>query len=84
MHRVSHRCSNLCHNSFCDNELVERLRDGDPNLSTHLPMEWFVLTPWREWGDVTEVARGAVVLASEDANFITGIAMPIDGGYTCQ
>lgn len=39
------------------------------------------MTPWREFGDVKDVARGAVVLASEDVKWCTGIALPIDGGY---
>ena len=30
-----------------------------------------------------DVARGAVVLASDDAAFVTGIAIPTEGGYTC-
>ena len=42
------------------------------------------LTPWKEWGNVYDVARGAVVLASEDADFITGVGLPVDGGVTCQ
>lgn len=42
------------------------------------------MTPWKEFGDVRDVARGAVVLASEDANFCTGIGLPVDGGYLCQ
>ena len=46
--------------------------------------ELMSMTPWKEFGDVTDVARGAVVLAGDDASWCTGIAMPIDGGYLCQ
>lgn len=41
-------------------------------------------TPWGQWGDVRDVARCAVFLASEDAAYVTGVALPIDGGYTAH
>jgi NAD(P)-dependent dehydrogenase (short-subunit alcohol dehydrogenase family) len=30
------------------------------------------------------VAKAALFLASDDASFITGVALPVDGGYTSQ
>ena len=41
------------------------------------------MIPWGggEWGKAEDVARGAVFLASEDAKYVTGVALPIDGGY---
>jgi len=33
-------------------------------------------------GTPDEVAAAAVFLASDDASFITGVALPVDGGYT--
>ena len=41
-------------------------------------------TPWGEWGVAMEVAKGAVFLASGDAAWVTGVALPVDGGYTAQ
>lgn len=41
-------------------------------------------TPWGDWGKVEDVARCAVFLASEDAAYVTGVALPIDGGYTAR
>jgi len=35
-------------------------------------------------GEVEEIAKAALFLASDDASFITGINMPVDGGYTAQ
>ncbi|MCJ1286186.1 hypothetical protein MMC26_005531 [Xylographa opegraphella] len=41
-------------------------------------------TPWGTWGEVGDVAKGAVFLASEDAAWITGIGLSIDGGFLAQ
>jgi len=42
------------------------------------------LTPWGEWGRVEDVARLAVSLASEDAAWVTGEGVVVDGGYSAQ
>ena len=42
------------------------------------------MTPWGEWGKPDEVARAAVFLASNDSAWITGIGLPVDGGYLAQ
>jgi NAD(P)-dependent dehydrogenase (short-subunit alcohol dehydrogenase family) len=31
-----------------------------------------------------EIARAALFLASDEASFITGVCLPVDGGYTAQ
>lgn len=40
--------------------------------------------PLGRWGDVNDVARLAVYLCSEEAGYITGTDILIDGGYTTQ
>ena len=35
-------------------------------------------------GDPEEVAAAAVWLCSDDASFVTGVPLPVDGGYTIQ
>ncbi|KAL4954122.1 hypothetical protein BDW69DRAFT_205400 [Aspergillus filifer] len=51
------------------------------------------LTPWEDLsrrhplkgpGLPADVARMAVVLASEDASWMTGVCLPVDGGYTAR
>lgn len=34
------------------------------------------------FGEPSEIAGAALFLASEDASFVTGVALPVDGGYT--
>jgi cyclopentanol dehydrogenase len=38
--------------------------------------------PMRRWGEPEEIAYGCVFLASDEARFITGIDLPIDGGMS--
>lgn len=40
------------------------------------------LVPMRRQGAAQDVANAAVFLASDDAAFITGIVLPVDGGST--
>jgi NAD(P)-dependent dehydrogenase (short-subunit alcohol dehydrogenase family) len=38
-------------------------------------------TPMNRWGLPTELAAAALFLASDESSFITGVALPVDGGY---
>lgn len=42
---------------------------------THVPM--------KRYGNEGELNAGAIFLASDEASYVTGIILPIDGGYTC-
>lgn len=41
-------------------------------------------TPMGRWGRPEEMAGTALYLASESASFVTGITIPVDGGYTAK
>jgi len=40
--------------------------------------------PFRGLGTPEDLAKAAVFLASEDAGWVTGVALPVDGGYSCM
>ncbi|MFD1811652.1 SDR family NAD(P)-dependent oxidoreductase [Rhodococcus gannanensis] len=39
-------------------------------------------TPMKRAADPREIAYGALFLASDEASYVTGIELPVDGGYT--
>ena len=39
-------------------------------------------TPQRRWGEPEDLAGAAVFLASRASDFVTGVAFPVDGGYS--
>ena len=41
-------------------------------------------TPMGRWGRPEEMAGAALFLASEAASFVTGVTIPVDGGYTAK
>jgi len=41
-------------------------------------------TPARRWGEPADFAGTAIFLSSAASNFITGVAIPVDGGYSSQ
>ena len=40
--------------------------------------------PWGDLGQTQDIARAAVFLASEDAQWITAHPLVVDGGYSAQ
>lgn len=39
--------------------------------------------PMKRWGLSRELAAAALFLASDESSFVTGVALPVDGGYVC-
>jgi NAD(P)-dependent dehydrogenase (short-subunit alcohol dehydrogenase family) len=52
--------------------------DSSPPAGQRLPQ------PMARWGLPQELAAAALFLASDESSFITGVAIPVDGGYVAR
>ena len=65
---------------WIDTDLTKRARSDVSGLNAMVLMR----TPARRWGVPQDLAGIAVFLASPASAFITGTAIPVDGGYSAQ
>ena len=65
---------------WIDTELTERARSEVSGLHERV----LARTPLGRWGKPEDLAGIAVFLASSASDFITGTAIPVDGGYSAQ
>ena len=60
--------------------MIDRVTDNDPTVEE----EFVALEPVARMGKPEEVAEAAVWLCSDQASFVTGHPMVVDGGFTAQ
>jgi 2-deoxy-D-gluconate 3-dehydrogenase len=65
---------------WIDTDLTRRARTDVPGLHERV----LARTPAGRWGSADDLAGVAVFLASPASHFITGTAIPVDGGYSIQ
>ncbi len=66
-------------NAICPGAIdTPLLRQFDPGMAAAAA----AVTPLRRLGRPAEVAALAVFLASDESSFVTGAALPVDGGFT--
>jgi NAD(P)-dependent dehydrogenase (short-subunit alcohol dehydrogenase family) len=59
-------------------------RSGDPEEARLNEERLIATVPMGRLCRADEVAQAALWLASDEASFVTGVALPIDGGYTAR
>src|SRR5260370_39964069 len=61
-----------------DTELTERAREEIPGLHERV----LARIPTGRWAKPADMAGTAIWLAAPASNYVTGIAVPVDGGHT--
>ena len=67
-----------------DQVRVMRARNLDTNAIEKVRRQALARLPIGCMGTVTDIAKGIVFLASDDAGFMTGAGLVVDGGITAQ
>ncbi|TCP20698.1 NAD(P)-dependent dehydrogenase (short-subunit alcohol dehydrogenase family) [Scopulibacillus darangshiensis] len=67
-----------------DTPLIYRQISAEYNTVEEMVAERNAQTPMGRMGSAWDVANAAVFLASDEANFITGVCLPVDGGQSVQ
>ena len=65
---------------WIDTDLTRKAREEVSGLNSLVLMR----TPARRWGTPDDLSGVAVFLASRASDFVTGTAIPVDGGYSVQ
>ena len=73
--RVNAVCPGVIHTP-----MIDRLVGGDAEAEA----QFTALEPVGRMGSPAEVAQAVVWLCSDAASFVTGVAMPVDGGFVAQ
>jgi NAD(P)-dependent dehydrogenase (short-subunit alcohol dehydrogenase family) len=71
--RVNAVCPGVIHTA-----MIDRVTGKDKEVEK----QYVAMEPVGRMGDPEEVAEAVVWLCSDAASFVTGIAMPVDGGFT--
>ena len=73
------RCNAVCP-GVINTPMIQRFTGGDPAA-----LAAFTATePVGRLGEPSEIADAVVYLCSDEASFVTGIAMPVDGAFVAQ
>jgi 2-deoxy-D-gluconate 3-dehydrogenase len=63
---------------WIDTDLTRSARQQVPALNNNVLRR----TPARRWGEISDMSGVAVFLASPASDFVTGAAIPVDGGFS--
>lgn len=70
-------CNAICPGYFATELTIDTLKTDA--FRTYMK----ATVPLGRYGNEGELNAGAIFLASDEASYVTGVILPIDGGYTC-
>ena len=63
---------------WCKTDLGKEVREADPTFEGRIAS----LVPMGRYGEAPELGGAAVFLASQASSYVTGVALPVDGGFS--
>lgn len=79
---VEYARSNIRVNAICPGMIDTAMVSGLSEEHAQDAARVLAVTPMGRVGQVDEIAATALFLAGADSSYITGTALPVDGGYT--
>ena len=80
---VEYGSSGIRSNSICPG-LIATDMTADLMKDVDLMKEWSKEYPIGRFGKLEDVANACLYLASDESSFVTGITLPVDGGFTAH
>lgn len=80
---VDYAHENIRVNCICPGMVYTGMSGAPADNSAPVP-DRKMPVPMRRYGAAREIATAAVFLASDDSSYITGVALPVDGGYVAE
>jgi NAD(P)-dependent dehydrogenase (short-subunit alcohol dehydrogenase family) len=74
--------TNVRINAICPGMTYTGMAGAKPDAE--VPPGGYLPTPMARWGEPAELAAAALFLASDEASFVTGAALAVDGGYSAS
>lgn len=85
---LDHAADGIRCNAICPGDTITPMHDFRAEFDDHTAEEqesiYASALPLGRMARPEEIAKVVAFLASEDSSFVTGVAMPVDGGNTCQ
>lgn len=81
---IDHAADNIRANAVCPGPVETPILMNGVNAIPGLKAEWEAVVPAKRFARPEEIAAVAAFLASDDASFVTGVSVPVDGGLTAH
>jgi NAD(P)-dependent dehydrogenase (short-subunit alcohol dehydrogenase family) len=80
---VDHGHENIRVNCICPGMIYTGMAGAPADNMDAVP-DRQIPVPMRRYGSPREIATAALFLACDDSSYITGVALPVDGGYVAE